>query len=173
MPDAQDADGRMGEIAHLSEAQGFAGAAALDKLTSAAVLVGLREGYAELLKEPVPKHLTDLAFRLHQAQEPKSNWTFDRSRGCYERGNRRVHPLERGGFLVSEDDTWLPGAYDSMEAAVAAFDLSGEALLTLRDLAIAEQRDITLAEIYAAAAIARGMTPRRRFRLWRRSGAIA
>jgi hypothetical protein len=49
--------------------------------------------------------------------------------------------------VISADETWLPGTYDSMEAAVAAFELSDEAPLVLRNLAVTEQRDTTLAEV--------------------------
>jgi hypothetical protein len=48
-----------------------------------------------------------------------NGWTFDRSRDCYEQGNRRVYPLERGGFVISEDEAWLPDVTPFFHPALA------------------------------------------------------
>jgi Anti-sigma factor NepR len=71
MSDAQDANRCMGEVVRLSEARGSARASAFDRFALAAITRGLRNTYAELLKEPLPKRLTDLVFQLHQAQEAR------------------------------------------------------------------------------------------------------
>lgn len=43
----------------------------------------------------------------------------------------RIHPLPRGEYVVSQNDLWLPGVYDSEETATRACDLPTATLLAL------------------------------------------
>jgi hypothetical protein len=73
MSDAQDANRRKGGGIRLLGAEAQARAPRLNRSACAAISWGLRNTYAELLKAPLPKQLTDLVIRLYEAQEAKSN----------------------------------------------------------------------------------------------------
>lgn len=54
------------------------------------------------------------------------------ARGCIEEGKRRLYPLIGGTVVISENEVWIPGAYDSLETARAAFDLPQDWLADLQ-----------------------------------------
>jgi hypothetical protein len=51
---------------------------------------------------------------------------------------RRVWPHGDGTWSISDNGVWLPGAYDTREAAVLAFDVPPAQLVRLRDRSHAE-----------------------------------
>jgi hypothetical protein len=73
MSNAQDANRRTSGVVQVPEARTQARAPRLDSYAQAAIVRSLRNTYAELLKAALPKQLTDLIVRLHQAQEAKPN----------------------------------------------------------------------------------------------------
>lgn len=62
--------------------------------------------------------------------------------------NNQIHPLEGGGFAISSNRVWLPGAYASLEAAQEAFRLPMEALIDLKNAVNGTQkRGITIDDV--------------------------
>ena len=51
----------------------------------------------------------------------KDGWEWNGMRRCYENRLRRVYPVE-DGFVISYDEAWLDGHYDTFESALRALD---------------------------------------------------
>ncbi len=57
------------------------------------------------------------------------NWSRNTIRQCWVHGTRKVYgPMEGGGFCISDHEVWIPGAFDTFETAVRAFDFTDEVL---------------------------------------------
>lgn len=68
------------------------------------------------------------------------------------RGRGSIYPLDRGGWVISKSDVWVPGSYESQEAAVLALGYCDDILTRLQGEAMQtrpETAHITLAELRA------------------------
>jgi hypothetical protein len=66
--------------------------------------------------------------------EQGMNW-LDESVGedrCWRQGNRKIYDAG-GEFVISDCGCWLPGNYDSLDAAKMAFDFDDEMLAKLME----------------------------------------
>jgi hypothetical protein len=61
----------------------------------------------------------------------KPVWTWNGGRRCWESDGLVVYPTKGGGFVIANDDSWMPGCYDSREAAELAL---GRDALALQEL---------------------------------------
>ncbi len=58
-----------------------------------------------------------------------AGWSRNTVRQCWVKGTKKVYgPLESGDFCISDHDVWMPGAFDTFETAVRAFDFTDEIL---------------------------------------------
>ena len=52
-----------------------------------------------------------------------------------------IHKLKDGGFVVSDEGTWLPGVYQTRELADAALDIDCDDLIARWEAVLADGRD--------------------------------
>lgn len=52
-----------------------------------------------------------------------------------------IHKLQDGGFVVSDEGTWLPGVYETGELAQAALDIDCDELNARWEAVLASGRD--------------------------------
>lgn len=62
------------------------------------------------------------------------DWTWNANVRAFQKGVRRIYPIDVGGFVISESEVWMPGAYATREAAEAAFEWPYGALVKLMKL---------------------------------------
>lgn len=53
-------------------------------------------------------------------QTTRPGWDWDAFRKCWGRGADRIYPVN-GEFVISSNDTWLPGSFPTFDAAVKGF----------------------------------------------------
>lgn len=64
-----------------------------------------------------------------------ARWVYEDFSRRWVSGKRTIYALESGSFVASEHGTWIPGSFDTLAAARAAFKVSNARLQALQDRA--------------------------------------